>query len=158
MKPQTLPTKRRPVPNGFFKRLRAVTGNRRQRVAAAAAAGDMEMEDGSSKISRALTIIFLIHIVAIGLIFVHQKFLDGRAPDEIETTTKNHDGPVVINASVTQRSDLPILSSGEKAYFVKQGDNYARIAATMGVDENDLRLANQHVDIKSGTLLRVPKE
>ena len=37
MKPQTLPVKRRPVPNGIFKRLRAVTGNRKQRVAAAAA-------------------------------------------------------------------------------------------------------------------------
>ncbi len=84
MKPHTLPVKRRPAPKGLLKRLSAVTGNRKQRVAAAATAGEMETEDSSSKISRALTIIFLIHIVAIGLIFVHQKFLDGRSPEDAE--------------------------------------------------------------------------
>ncbi|MEY5013559.1 MAG: hypothetical protein RLY69_1274, partial [Verrucomicrobiota bacterium] len=39
----------------------------------------LEMDDdGGSKISRALTIIFFIHIAAIALIFIHQRFLDGR--------------------------------------------------------------------------------
>ncbi len=80
MKLQTLPVKRRPVPKGIFRRLSAVTRSKKQRVAAAAAAPlpEMDVEDGGSKISRALTIIFLIHIVAIGLIVVHQRFLDGR--------------------------------------------------------------------------------
>ena len=81
MKSQMLPVKRRPVPKGLFRRLNAVTNSRRQRVAAAASsAAEMEAEDSSSKISRALTIIFLIHIVAIALIFIHQRFLDGREP------------------------------------------------------------------------------
>ena len=158
MKPQTLPVKRRPVPNGIFKRLRAVTGNRKQRVAAAAGASDMESEDSSSKISRALTIIFLIHIVAIGLIFVHIKYLDGRSPDEPKTAkaTQQENVPEVV--TVKPRLDLPRLASGEKPYIVRPGDNYARVAAVLGVDEGDLRLINKHVPIESGLLLKIPPQ
>jgi LysM repeat protein len=155
MKSQTLPTKRRPAPNGLFKRLNAITGNRKQRVAATATA-DMEIEDGSSKISRALTIIFLIHIVAIGLIFVHQRFLDGRTPSDSKTVSKKPDATSAISASATQRLDLPRIESNEKPYIVRQGDNYARIATAIGVDEGDLRLANKHADIVPGLLLKVP--
>ncbi len=155
MKPQTLPVKRRPVPNGIFKRLRAVTGNRKQRVAAAAAP-EMESEDSSSKISRALTIIFLIHIVVIGLIFVHNEFLDGRTPDAPQTTKVAKQESVPEVAAIKPRLDLPRLSSGEKPYIVRQGDNYARIAAAVGVEEGDLRLINKHADIVPGLLLKIP--
>ena len=147
MKPHTLPVKRRPAPKGIFKRLRAVTGNRRQRVAATA---EMEGDDSSSKISRALTIIFLIHIVAIALIFVHQKFLDGRAPEQTQTAK------AVVTAPVAPQADLPRLSSGDSSYIVRQGDNYTRIASTLGVEEGDLRLINKHVDIVPGLIMLVP--
>ncbi len=159
MKLHTLPVKRRPVQKGIFKRLFAVTGNRKQRVAATATP-DMEMEDGSSKISRALTIIFLIHIVAIGLIFVHQKFLDGRTPDEHKTVKSGKPDATVPTAAtvagVPARLDLPRMETGEKPYIVRQGDNYSRIAATTGVQETDLRLINKHVDIVPGLLLKIP--
>ncbi len=156
MKLQTLPVKRRPVPKGIFHRLNAVTHSRRQRVAAASApASDMEMEDGSSKISRALTIIFLIHIVAIALIFIHQRFLDGRAP-ATSTDVKSQPAAAAAPSANQPRSDLPRLSSGEKPYIVKTGDNYARIAAAEGVDEGDLRLLNKHVDIGPGLILKIP--
>ncbi|MBK1814360.1 LysM peptidoglycan-binding domain-containing protein [Luteolibacter yonseiensis] len=147
MKPHTLPVKRRPAPKGIFKRLRAVTGNRRQRVAATA---EMEGEDSSSKISRALTIIFLIHIVAIALIFVHQKFLDGRAPEEAQAQK-----PEVV-APVAPKEDLPRLSSGDRSYVPTQGDNYTRIASRLGVDEGDLRLVNKHMDIVPGRIMLIP--
>lgn len=155
MKPQTLPVKRRPVPKGIFRRLSAVTRGRKQRVAAAAAvpSAEMETDDGGSKISRALTIIFLIHIVAIGLIFIHQRFLDGRPsesaiPAKASTTTNI--------APVAKREDLPRLSNGEKPYVVRPGDNYARIATFEGVDEGDLRLLNKHVEIGPGLILKIP--
>lgn len=159
MKFQTLPVKRRPVSKGIFRRLHVNTRNRRQRVAAAgtAPAADMEAEDSSSKISRALTIIFLIHIVAIALIFIHHRFLDGRAP-EVSTTgqTRQAASSVPAPAAAEQRADLPRLSTGEKPYIVRTGDNYARIAAAEGVDEGDLRQANNHVDIGPGLILRIP--
>ncbi len=156
MKLHTLPVKRRPVQKGIFKRLFAVTGNRKQRVAATANP-EMEMEDGSSKISRALTIIFLIHIVAIGLIFVHQKFLDGRTPDQSKTAKSGKpDATAATVASVPARLDLPRMETGEKPYIVRQGDNYSRIAVATGVQETDLRLINKHVDIVPGLLLKIP--
>lgn len=155
MKPHTLPVKRRPVPKGFLKHLRAVTGNRKQRVAAAATA-EMEADDRGSKVSRALTIIFLIHIVAIGLIFVHQTFLDGRIPETAKSTKSAKQDAVPAVKSTPRRTDLPRLATGEKPYVVMQGDNYARIAAQAEVDEGDLRLANQHVEIVPGLLLKIP--
>jgi LysM repeat protein len=160
MKFQTLPVKRRPVSKGIFRRLHVNTRNRRQRVAAAgnAAASDLEAEDNSSKISRALTIIFLIHIVAIALIFIHQRFLDGRTPD-VATTGRIKQAPAnapAAPAAAERRDDLPRLSTGEKPYIVRTGDNYARIAAAEGVDEGDLRQANDHVDIGPGLILRIP--
>jgi LysM repeat protein len=154
MKFQTLPVKRRPVPKGIFRRLNANTRNRRQRVAAAgnAPASEMEVDDHSSKISRALTIIFLIHIVAIALIFIHHRFLDGRTPE----ASAGVSGQAPAVAPAERRSDLPRLSSGEKPYIVRAGDNYTRIATAEGVDEGDLRQINNHVDIGPGLILRIP--
>jgi LysM repeat protein len=153
MKFRTLPVKRRPAPKGVFKRLSAVTGSRKQHVAATA---EMETDDGSSKISRALTIIFLIHIVAIGLIFVHQRFLDGRKPDEPKTAKTAQQQAVPALASAPRRKDLPRLAAGEKGLSVMAGDNYSRIAAAEGVDEGDLRLINEHVEITPGLVLKIP--
>ncbi len=149
MKLQTLPVKRRPVPKGIFKRLSAVT-NRKQRVAATADPSMLD-DDSSSKISRALTIIFLIHIVAIGLIFVHQKFLDGRMPHE--AIAKSVPAAPV---AVAHRSDLPRFEKGDRGYIVGRGDNYSRIAANTGVDESDLRSINKDAEIKPGLNLIIP--
>ena len=59
-------------------------------------------------------------------------------------------------ASAPRRTDLPRLAAGEKPYIVRQGDNYARIAAAAEVEEKDLRLINQHADIVPGLLLKIP--
>ena len=157
MKSQTLPVKRRPVPSGIFRRLNAVTRNRKQRVAAAAApVSELEEDDGGSKISRALTIIFLIHIVAIALIFIHQRFLDGRPAENGMTAETATHAPAAATPAAPEIAELPRLSSGEKPYIVRTGDNYARIAAAAGVDEGDLRLINKHVDIRPGLILKIP--
>ena len=118
MKSQTLPVKRRPVSNGILRRLSAVTRNRKQRAAASASAADMEADDGSSKISRALIIIFLIHIVAIGLIFIHQRFLDGRPSPLTETAAQATTAEVTTTLPApSQRADLPRLTTGDKPYI-----------------------------------------
>jgi LysM repeat protein len=154
MKPHTLPIKRKPVPKGILHKLSAVTRSRKQRVAATAPAGDMDVDDGSSKISRALTIIFLIHIVAVGLIFVHKHFLDGRMP--AASTTQDAPAPAAIIAAAPVRETLPRLSSGDKVYVVKPGDNYARIAEREEVEESALRETNENVEIRPGLILSVP--
>ena len=150
MKSRTLPVKRKPVSKGVFRRLSAVTRSRKQRVAAAATPTELEAEDAGSKVSRALVIIFMIHVVAIVLIFVHQKFLDGRTPERSAETA----APVA--APAPPRENLPRLANGGRAYVVKTGDNYARIAAAEGVDEAELRAFNNNVDIEPKLLLNIP--
>lgn len=151
MKSQTLPVKRRPASKGIFRRLNAFTSGRKQRVtAAASSAAEMDVEDGSSKISRALTIIFLIHIVAIALIFFHQRFLDDRPGASAAVLEQPP------QAATPRRTDLPRLSTGEKPYIVQTGDNYARIAEREGVDEGDLKLLNKNVDIRPDLVLKIP--
>lgn len=138
--------------------LRAVTGRRkRQRVAAATARpGDFDdhsEEDSGTRISRVLTIIFLIHILAIGAIFFHQLHLKDRLVGTPPATT--------ADASPTSpppppADPLPRLSTGEAPYIVARGDNYARIATALDVDEADLRRANDNVEIRPGLLLKIP--
>lgn len=150
MRPHTLSVKRRPVAKGVFKRLSAVTRNRKQRVAATATAA--EHPESGAKISRALTIIFIIHIVAIGLIFFHQKFLDHRsveAPDMPKAMT--------IAPAMPEKEKLPMFSNGDPApYLVKTGDNYPIIARTLNVSEAELRNLNDNRDIRPGSILRLP--
>lgn len=150
MKHRTLPVKRTPVSQGIFKRLSAVTRSRKQRVAATAEPDELEGEDQSSKISRALTIIFLIHIVAIGLIFFHQKFLDDGAPAS-GTVVKKAPAPAAV-----REHELPKLSDGDSIYPVAVGDNYHRVAEKFGIDEADLRAANDNRDFQAGAVLRIP--
>ena len=153
MKSQTLPVKRRPAPTGIFRRLSAVTRTRKQRVAATATAADMDLDDGGSKISRALIIIFLIHIVAIGLIFIHQHFLAGRPAEAVEGAKAGAAEVIAAVVVVPPRVDP---ATADKAYVVKSGDSYARIAAAEGVDEDSLRLLNKHVNIGPGLILKIP--
>ena len=153
MKSQILPVKRRPVSKGLFHRLSAVTYGRKQRVAASPSVSEIDDDDGDSKISRALTIIFLIHIVAIALIFIHQKFLAGR------TSIFSLASAVQVQDSDHDRKPFDArLSSGEKPYVVLAGDDYASIAAAQGVSEQALRQRYHDAVLKPGTILRLPNE
>lgn len=152
MRFQTLPVKRRPASKGMFRRLSAVT--RKQRVAATATAADLDDDDGS-KVSRALIIMFLFHIVVIGLIFIHIHFLAGRPADTSEaakTTPAETSAPATVVVPV-----VPSVVAGVREPVVaKAGDTYARIAAAAGVDEDALRLLNKHMEISPGAIIQLP--
>ena len=154
MKFQTLPVRRRPVSKGIFHRLSAVT-RKRQRVSASATMAGMDMEDGGSKISRALTIIFLIHIVAIALIFIHQRFLDGRQKESTRAVTREVATPAVVTKEVGAPTAPPAQNSG-KSHVTKDGESYASIAAMHGVAEADLRQLNQDKAMRKGLILSIP--
>jgi len=158
MKSKTLPVKRRPVSRGIIRRLSAVTRNLKQRVATSATSADMDADYDSSKISRALIIIFLIHIVAIGMIFIHQRFLNGRHAENPNTAKTGTAEVSPAAPAVPQRQDLPRVASGEKPYIVRAGDDYAHIAASEGVEEGSLRVINKHVNITPGLILKIPPQ
>ena len=152
MNPRTVPVKRRPVRNGFFKRIHAVTRHRNQRVATTATAEDLENEDHSARISRGFTIIFLIHVVAIALYFIHLNFLNDHSVAKTTPAASSETATVS-----TPRIDRPpMLSPTDATCIVVAGDNYARIAAREGVDEAALRAVNQNKPIAAGLTFKLP--
>ncbi len=151
MKHERIPTRRQPVRKTLYARLFNKTKTKRQRAAAVSPAAD-DMDEGGINISRSLSIIFAIHILAIGMIFIHKQYLSGRTSAPESTAA-----PAEMEAPATPRDQLPVLSGGDKPYMVRKGDNYAIIAAKHSVDENELRKINQDTDIRAGVVLRIPQ-
>lgn len=154
MKHERIPTRRKPVRKTFYARLFNKAATKKQRAAAAATDAE-DMEEGGINISRSLTIIFAIHILAIGMIFIHKQYLSDRTPTP-EATASTKAEPAATNTTA-RNNDLPTLSSGDKPYMVKKGDNYAIIASKFGVDESELRTMNRGADIRAGAVLRIPQ-
>lgn len=159
MTPSFLSTKRRNTKQHPVTRsLRAVTARRKkQRVAATASHGDFDDyhdSDSGSRIARVLTIIFFIHVVAIGLIYVHQVYLKRSLPAATVSENTSTTGTNTPQQSSTDAT--PRLSSGEAPYIVVRGDNYTRIAAAHNVDEDELRRTNDNRDIRPGLVVTIP--
>lgn len=142
----TIKVKRQPPARRFLKRLSAVTRGRNQRVAAASAE-DLEEADHSSRISKGLTIIFGVHILAIGAYFFHLNFLSNRTEDP---------GSVATAVRSEHAQAPPLINPQDHTVLVVRGDTYATIAASEGIDEEALREANQHRAIFAGLKLIVP--
>ena len=155
MKFDSIPTRRKPVRKTIYARLFNKAKPKKQRAAAAAASAD-DMEDGGINISRSLTIIFAIHIIAIGMIFIHKQYLSGRTESPADSSAKNEPAAAIVSPPI-RNNDLPILSSGDKPYMVEKGDNYTIIARKHGVDESELRNMNRGADIRAGAVLRIPQ-
>lgn len=153
MKYDRIPTRRQPVRKTIYARLFNTPKTKKQRAAAASPSAD-DMDVGTINISRSLSIIFAIHIVAIGMIFIHKQYLSGRtsAPETASTSAA-----AATEASPVRNEKLPVLSGGDKPYMVKKGDNFAIIAAKHNVDESELREMNRGTDIRAGVVLRIPQ-
>lgn len=154
MKYERIPTRRKPVRKTFYARLFNKTKTKKQRASAATADAE-DMDEGGLNISRSLTIIFAIHILAIGMIFIHKQYLSDRTPAPDATSSQSSSDPVAETPA--RNNDLPTLSSGDKTYLVRKGDNYAIIAARFNVDESELRARNIGADIRAGAVLRIPQ-
>jgi LysM repeat protein len=160
MKNERIPTRRQPIRKTFYARLFNKAKPKKQCASAAAPTAD-DMEEGGINISRSLTIIFAIHIVAIGMIFIHKQYLSGRtaAPESAAAAAA---APVAKTTpaaapSAQRTENLPVLSGGDKPYMVRKGDNYTIIAAKHNVDESELREMNRGTDIRAGVVLRIPQ-
>lgn len=153
MKFDRIPTRRKPVRKNFYARL--FNKPKRQRAAAAAASPD-EIDESGSNISRSLTIIFAIHILAIGMIFIHKQYLSDRTPAP-EAAVAKATSETATPTTPVRNNDLPKLSDGDTPYMVRQGDNYSIIAAKFSVDESELRNMNRGADIRAGAVLRIPQ-
>lgn len=143
----------------MLQRLNAVTkkSRRRQRAATTANANDLDYDEGGSSISWALTIVFLIHVVALCLVFIHHRFISGRPNEQVAMPVA--EAPAQV-AAVAQPSSPKVLESqvtaGEIPYIVRAGDTYESIAKLKDVSVNDLRAINENVGIRAGYILKLP--
>lgn len=153
MKLDRIPTRRQPVKKKVYARLFNKTKPRRQRASAAAASAD-EMEGAGLNISRSLSIIFAIHILAIGMIFIHKQYLSGRTTAPVSS---NQSGQTDAKDQAAQPKS-PAFSDGTGPYMAAQGDSYSAIATQFGVDEKDLRALNDSKELHSGVILRIPQK
>ena len=162
MKSKTLPTKRKAVSKGVFRKLSAVTQGRRRKQRAATTANARDFEDGqaTARIGRALFVILLIHLLAVAMIFVHHRFLSDRPMDEASATTpevKVQDTPAPAPAPAPESGVVRSqMSPNETPYIVSQGESYASIAAAHQIAEQDLRKLNGNASIRPGYLLKIP--
>ncbi|MFD2256845.1 LysM peptidoglycan-binding domain-containing protein [Luteolibacter algae] len=158
MKFNSISTRRKPVRKTVYARIFNKTATKKQRASATAASAD-EIEDSGINISRSLTIIFAIHILAIGMIFIHKQYLSERTPAPDVASSKSTEVEITPDSSTaaSRNNDLPLLSNGDERYMVRQGDNYAIIAEKFQVDESKLRELNSSADIRAGAVLRIPQ-
>ncbi|MES2983005.1 MAG: LysM peptidoglycan-binding domain-containing protein [Verrucomicrobiota bacterium] len=156
MKLDQIPTRRKPVQKTVYARLFNRTKFRKQRASAATASPE-EFDDSGSNISRSLSIIFAIHILAIGMIFIHKQYLSGRTDAPAVANQEEADHSVAAAVSPERMDQLPELSTGVKPYMVKKGDNFTIIAAKYGVDEAELRKLNQGKELRAGAVFRIPQ-
>ena len=104
----------------------------------------------NASIGRALTIILMLHLVAIGVIFIGIKWNKGQFDDIIPASA----GTQAIAADV----DLSNVNAGLRTEFVLAGDTYEAFAARHQVDANELRKVNNNEAIHAGKTLSLPAE
>ncbi|MGB6222233.1 MAG: LysM peptidoglycan-binding domain-containing protein [Haloferula sp.] len=151
-----MPVKRRSVKKGVVRKLFANVARKkkRQRAATAASPAELEGDVPNLGVARALVVILMIHVVAIAGIFFHSHWIDGEKSEATEVVEKA--APVVVVEPTREDDGMPKIKSGDSIYTVGTGDTYENIAGRFGVTENELRLANDNIEIRAGRYLRIP--
>jgi LysM repeat protein len=147
MKPNPELQKKRKAPKGPGLRiLNASTGNHRRRKqrASTASAEDLGEVPGVG-VARALIVILLLHVVAIGGIYLHSKWSK-------ENVLKASPSA----ATKPSESEKPKLVPGGKHDFVERGDNYLIIADKHRVDVEALKSANNSAALSPGLRINIP--
>ncbi len=142
----TFQTKRKAPKSSGFRLLNASTGNHKKRKqrASTATADDLGEVPGVG-VARALIVILLLHVVAIGGIWLHSNWSK-------ENTLKG--SPAV--ASKPSDAVKPTLVPGGKYDFVERGDNYLIIARKHGIDVDALKAANNLAALSPGLKINIP--
>lgn len=145
MNNQQLQTKRQPKKG--IKKLNAKVGSarRKQRASAAANPGSLDSNVPNQSIGRALTVILLLHVVAIAAVAIgvqwnKKRTLTAAAVEPAKTV------------------DLSNLNATLNTAFTETGDTYATFAARHNVDEAELRRTNNNAQLFAGKPLYIPPQ
>jgi LysM repeat protein len=154
MKLSSLSVKRRTVKKSAFRTLFANVARKKHRAATAAApVPELDGDVPNLGIARALVVILIIHVVAIAGIFAHSHWFEddaakaAAAPKELLEPAK----PLADAGAA-----LPKIGEDDKPYMVGGGDSYATVAEVHGVTEEELRAANDNMELRAGRILRIP--
>lgn len=154
---------------GKRKKMRATIARRPLR---AATADYEEMAEPNMKLSRALLIVLLLHVVAVSGIIAFNAIKTRQGPSlpRIRTSTvstANKPEPTTANAKPGEvRAAQPVSKPGakdqsHKTYVVAKGDNPVAIAKKFKVSYDEL-LALNHIDdprkLKIGQKLLIPSK
>ncbi len=148
MSQDTLQTKRQNKKGGF-RQLQAKVGKRKQRVSATATSSmDISGDVPSVGIGRALMIILVLHVVAIGAIFLGTKKNDRETlPALLADQPEEEKKPQVKSSQ---------LNRGLERRVVKSGDNYTKLAKRYNVDTQELRRVNYDTPLSAGLFIYLP--
>ena len=158
MRPQRLTVKRRSAKKGGLTTLFANVARKRKkrhRAATTADPADFEGDVPNLGIARALIVILAIHVVAIAGIFFHSHWLEGENSKVVKKPAAKPAQPAAL-AAAAEEPDLPKIRSGDSLYTVGTGDTYEGIASRFGIDETELRSANDNIPLRQGRYLRIP--
>lgn len=144
MKPKLfLQKKRKASPRGF-RLLHAMTSRKRQR-ATTANADDMD-EVPNFGVMSALVVILVLHLVAIGAIYIHNKLNGGETYNTASATTSEKSSP----------GALPTPDEKYEHYIFEVGDSYELIARKKRVDLDDLKKVNDYKQASVGDVINLP--
>lgn len=155
MKLSSLSVKRRPVKKGALRTLFANIPRKKVRAATAAAPmPEMEGDVPNLGIARALVVILIIHVVAIAGIFAHSHWFEG--PEQKAAIAAKQDAIVPAKPLPDAKAQLPKLTADDQTYITTTGDTYGNIATKHCVTEQELRAANDNIELRAGRILRIP--
>ena len=163
---KTIQTRRKVKPMSPFKKLHAKTTTRKRRMRANTAMADpyidIESEVPNVGIGRALIVILVLHVVAVGAIIAHSKFFSESSDDAVATSDNteqaNQGSKSVVNANLPLSLAESQLNNNDRVHIVKIGENYRSIAVLCNVDESALRELNGNRDLRAGDRLNLPYE
>ena len=172
---KTIQTKRNRNSGPSYRVLYAKTGRKRRLHAATATADpqiDLESDVANVGIGKALLVILVLHVLAIGAIYTHSKFFSDEPAEktvaktsssavmpaaEIKTPAAKAPAPKPAVAAVAPTPD-PVSDDANSRYIVVTGDTYHRIAQVRNVDESALRALNNNRPLRAGVVLDLPDE
>lgn len=173
---KTIQTKRNRKPGPSYRVLYAKTGRKRRLNAATATADaqiDLESDVAANVgIGKALLVILVLHVLAIGAIYTHSKFFsdESSASKDVKTSAAAvapapepkapAPKPLVAPAATpaVAPAPQPAIDDSNSRYIVVTGDTYHRIASVRNVDEGALRALNGERPLRAGVVLDLPNE
>jgi LysM repeat protein len=151
MKIPNITTRRKPTQKTIYARLFPSSKIKKQRAAAMHA--PVDMEESGINISRSLSIIFAVHILAIGAIFFHKHYLAERTA----TPAKENKSAEQAAEATPNATSPSTFSDGSIPHLVDRGENFMLIAEKYGIEESELRNANRGKEIRPGAILSIPQ-